>query len=79
MTAWIMEAVEALTLSRKTGLFSGKSIEIGKWWDGGKQGNIMVKGKPKNIKGSNFFDLANRLDALWKPDNFSSFSYRNSY
>jgi len=55
----------------------GKAIQIGKWWDGGKQANIMVKGKPKNIKGSNFFDLAKQIDVLYKPDNFSSFSYRN--
>ena len=56
---------------------SNDGLRIGKWWDGGKQGNVSVKGKPTNINATNFFELTKKIDSIYKPDKFSSFTYRN--
>lgn len=46
----------------------------GKWWDSGKQANV----KGKNVKASNFYELAKVIDDKLAKSSFTSFTYRNN-
>jgi uncharacterized protein YxeA len=60
--------------------FYGSKIgNMGSWWDNGKQANYEVDGKKTNVKSTNFFELAKKLQAMAKKDNFSSFADKNNF
>ena len=57
--------------------YGSEFVNMGSWWDGGKQANYELNGKKTNVKSTNFFELAKKLQAEAKKSNFSSFNDDN--
>jgi hypothetical protein len=58
---------------------SKQKMASGKWWDGGKQANFdFPTSIKKNVKASNFFDLAKILSDSTEKSSFSGMRYRQS-
>jgi len=58
---------------------SKQKMASGKWWDGGKQANFdFPTSIKKNVKASNFFDLAKILSDSTDKSSFNGITYRQS-